>query len=74
MASVTQDLTHFRIHLRAFACQLPEPIVLPSHPDPAWPSLAWVFPDQLAGYSMGKGDRQLVDQLTIWQPRLFEEP
>jgi hypothetical protein len=38
-----------------------------------WQSLAWVSPDQLADYSMGKGDRQLVEQLTVWQPRLFED-
>jgi A/G-specific adenine glycosylase len=74
MASATQDLTHFRVHLRAFACRLPEPLVMPLQPDPAWQSLAWVSPDQLAGYSMGKADRQIVEQLTLWQPRLFEEP
>lgn len=74
MANATQDLTHFRVHLRAFACRLPEPLVLPPSPSPAWHSLAWVPLDQLAGYSMGKADRQLVDQLIIWQPRLFEEP
>jgi len=74
MASATQDLTHFRVHLRAFACRLPEPIVLPSPPSPAWPSLVWVSPDRLADYSMGKADRQIIEQLTVWQPRLFEEP
>ena len=74
MANATQDLTHFRVHLRAFACRLPEPIVLPSTPSPAWPCLVWVSPDRLADYSMGKVDRQIIEQLTIWQPRLFEEP
>ena len=73
MASATQDLTHFRVQLRAFACQLPSPIRPPASPGPMWQSLAWVSPDQLADYSMGKGDRQLVEQLTVWQPRLFED-
>jgi len=74
MASTAQDLTHFRVHLRAFACRLPEPLVLPPCLAPTWQSLAWVSPGQLADFSMGKGDRQLVEQLTVWQPRLFEEP
>lgn len=67
MAAVTQTLTHFRLRLRAFACE-----VIAGTPA-SDTRIAWVAPAELSNYSLGKADRETVDQLERWQPRLFEE-
>ncbi len=52
--------THFRVTLHAFCCTLIE-----GEPRPIQPSdLAWVGVDELAGYPMGKIDRQISNDLT----------
>lgn len=66
MAATTQVLTHFRLHLHAFACDL-----LSASPHEA--PFAWALPDDLARFSMGKADRAITASLAQWQPRLFEE-
>ena len=67
MAAATQTLTHFRLRLRAFACEL----VAGTPTDKTrW---AWVASAELSNYSLGKADREIVDRLEQWQPRLFEE-
>ncbi|MGH9837412.1 MAG: hypothetical protein ACREEM_01355 [Blastocatellia bacterium] len=35
--------------------------------------VATVSPAEVGQYGMGKADRQIVDALECWQPRLFEE-
>ncbi len=69
MAVATQDLTHLRMTLRAFACQitagLPEAVGVAA--------FAWVSTTELDRYSLGKADRAIVNALNQWQPRLFEE-
>ncbi len=50
--------THFRIRLHAFLCQL-EPGQQVTETD----SLRWVQPSQLAGFAMGKVDRQIAENL-----------
>ncbi len=67
MAAATQTLTHFRLRLRAFACEL---IAGTLAGETRW---AWVTPAELSNYSLGKADREIVQQLENWQPRLFEE-
>ncbi len=70
MAAATQDFTHFRMHLRAFACSMNG-----SRPDPDGRTrFAWAGKEDLAQYSLGKADREIVNSLDQWQPRLFEEP
>ncbi len=67
MAVATQDLTHLRIMLRAFACQItagaPEAMGVAAY--------AWVAPSELERYSLGKADRAIVNALAQWQPQLF---
>lgn len=67
MAAATQTLTHFHLRLRAFACEL---IAGTPSGETRW---AWVAPAELSSYSLGKADREVVEQLERWQPRLFEE-
>lgn len=67
MASVTQDFTHFRLRLRAFACELLAGTA--NHEV----RLAWASPEELSNFSLGKADRQILAALETWQPRLFEE-
>lgn len=67
MAATTQMLAHFRLRLRAFACEL---IGGTLSDQQRW---AWVSSTELDKYSLGKSDREIVEQLEHWQPRLFEE-
>ncbi len=67
MAATAQTLTHFRLRLRAFACEL---IAGTPAGETRW---AWVAPTELSNYSLGKADREIADRLEQWQPRLFEE-
>ncbi|MBS1788094.1 MAG: A/G-specific adenine glycosylase [Acidobacteria bacterium] len=67
MAATAQTLTHFRLRLRAFACEVIAG-TLPS--ETHW---AWATPPEVSNYSLGKADREIVDRLEQWQPRLFEE-
>ncbi len=67
MAAVTQTLTHFRLRLRAFACEL---IAGTPSGETCW---AWAAPAEFSNYSLGKADREVVERLERWQPRLFEE-
>jgi A/G-specific adenine glycosylase len=51
--------THFRITLHAFLCELAE-----GQPQPLSAAvLAWVHPDELGNYPMGKVDRQIAGLL-----------
>ncbi len=69
MAVATQDLTHLRMTLRAFACEItagaPEAVGVAA--------FAWVSRSDLERYSLGKADRAILNALDQWQPRLFEE-
>lgn len=67
MAATEQTLTHFRLRLRAFACEL-----VAGTPS-GETRCVWVAPVELTNYSLGKADREIVGQLERWQPRLFEE-
>jgi A/G-specific adenine glycosylase len=69
MAVATQEFTHFRMTLRAYACELRNG----GPPASGSIALAWVSPSDIPQYGMGKADRQIVDALDCWQPRLFEE-
>jgi A/G-specific adenine glycosylase len=68
MAVTTQMFTHFLLRLRAFECAL-----INGEPggEIRW---AWVAPEELTHYSLGKADREILEMLEHWQPRLFEEP
>ncbi len=69
MAVAMQEFTHFRMTLRAYACQLTA-----GKPKAAGvATFAWVSLAEVGQYSMGKADRQIVEALECWQPRLFEE-
>lgn len=73
MASAKQTFTHFHLTLRAFACQL-----IAGVPQSAnGTNLAWASAAEIAQYSLGKADRQIITALAnpseSWQPRLFEE-
>lgn len=67
MAAATQTLAHFRLRLRAFACE-----VIAGIPT-GETRLAWADSAELVLYSLGKADREIVEKLEQWQPRLFEE-
>ncbi len=54
--------THFRITLHAFLCQLEDGQEI-SETD----SLRWVEPFHLSEFAMGKVDRQIADQLTMFR-------
>jgi A/G-specific adenine glycosylase len=69
MAVATQEFTHFRMTLRAYACELRNG----GPPASGSIAFAWVSPSDIPQYGMGKADRQIVDALDCWQPRLFEE-
>lgn len=69
MAAATQDLTHLRITLRAFACQ----ITAGTPEARGVAAFAWVSEAELDKYSFGKADREVVNALSQWQPRLFAE-
>ena len=68
-AVATQDLTHLRMTVRAFACQItagaPAAIGVAA--------FAWVASADLERYSLGKADQEIIKALDQWQPRLFEE-
>lgn len=68
MAATEQMFTHFRLRLRAFACEL-----VSGTPSGDMRS-AWAASEELTSYSLGKADREIVERLEQWQPRLFEEP
>jgi A/G-specific adenine glycosylase len=64
--------THFRITLHAFLCEL-----LEGEPKPIQAAeLAWVHPDELNRYPMGKVDRQIARSIcaTHFQSALHMEP
>ena len=69
IASATQNLTHLRMTVRAFACQITAgaPAAL------GVAAFAWVSLSELDQYTFGKADREIVTALNQWQPRLFEE-
>jgi A/G-specific adenine glycosylase len=69
MASAAQDFSHFHLSLRAFACEM-----IAGVPQAAsGTNLAWATTTDFAKYSLGKADRQILDALECWQPRLFED-
>lgn len=67
MAATEQTLSHFRLRLRAFACEIVAGNV------GSEVRHAWASPEELTRYSLGKADREIVERLERWQPRLFEE-
>jgi A/G-specific adenine glycosylase len=69
MAAASQDFSHFHLSLRAFACEMIAGVPRATNGT----SLAWATTTDLAKYSLGKADRQLLDALECWQPRLFED-
>jgi len=69
MAAAAQDFSHFHLSLRAFACEMIAGV--PQTANGA--NLAWASTADLAQYTLGKADRQIVNTLERWQPRLFEE-
>src|SRR5262249_6059705 len=68
MAATTQTFTHFRLRLRAFECALTAGAL---NGELRW---VWASSAELEAYSLGKADREIVERLDEWQPRLFEEP
>lgn len=69
MVSATQDLTHLRMIVRAFKCE-----IISGKPKANGVEVfAWVSDAELDDYSFGKADRAIVEALNQWQPRLFEE-
>lgn len=69
MAAAKQEFTHFRMILRAYACQIRQ-----GDPKPEGVAdLAWVGLGETGQYGLGKADRQIIEALECWQPRLFEE-
>lgn len=64
---VKHGFTHFKITLHAFTCQYVsgEPQTLGVH------AFAWVKPDDLARYSFGKADRQVIEALSQRRSMLF---
>jgi A/G-specific adenine glycosylase len=64
---VKHAFTHFKITLHAFTCRYVggEPQTLGVH------NRAWAAPDELARYSFGKADRQVIDALNNRRGMLF---
>lgn len=69
MAVATQDLTHLRMTVRAFACEVTAGEIEAR----SVPAFAWAELSELHQFSLGKADREVVNALEQWQPRLFEE-
>lgn len=67
MAATTQDFTHFRLHLRAFACEWQSGTLASTN------NTTWATNEALSQYSLGKADRQIIAGLATWQPRLFAD-
>lgn len=69
MAVATQTLTHLHLTLRAFACE-----ILDGHPRVLnVAAYNWVTLAEAQHFSLGKADREVIEKLACWQPRLFEE-
>jgi A/G-specific adenine glycosylase len=66
---VKHAFTHFKITLHAFTCQLAPGSPAP-HPIEAR-AVKWATLDDLTGYSFGKADRQVIDELHRRQQMLF---
>jgi A/G-specific adenine glycosylase len=69
MAVAEQRLTHFRMTMRAFDCTLAGGELQPAEAA----AFVWVTLAEAQTYSLGKADREIVEALGCWQPRLFEE-
>lgn len=69
MAVATQTLTHLHLTLRAFACEIqagnPRALGVAAY--------NWVTLAEAQHFSLGKADREVIEKLVHWQPRLFEE-
>lgn len=69
MAVATQTLTHLQLTLRAFACEIragkPRALGVAAY--------NWVTLVEAQHFSLGKADREVLEKLACWQPRLFEE-
>lgn len=69
MAVASQTLTHMHLTLRAFACELragkPRALGVAAY--------NWVTLTEATHFSLGKADREIIEALIHWQPRLFEE-
>ncbi|MBI3421509.1 MAG: A/G-specific adenine glycosylase [Acidobacteria bacterium] len=69
MAVAAQTLTHMRLTLRAFACE-----ILAGNPRALGvAAYNWVTLTEAQHFSLGKADRVIIEKLRHWQPRLFEE-
>lgn len=69
LAQATQTLTHLRMTVRAFACQ----ITTGAPTANGVAAFAWASLTELDQFSFGKADREIVFSIEQWQPRLFEE-
>ncbi len=69
LAVATQTLTHLRLTVRAFDGQITAgaPTAL------GIAAFAWVAMADLDQFSFGKADREIVNSIEQWQPRLFTE-
>jgi A/G-specific adenine glycosylase len=69
LATATQTLTHLRMTVRAFDCQImagtPQALGVAA--------FAWVALTDLNKFSFGKADREIIQSIEQWQPRLFAE-
>ena len=69
MAVAAQTLTHLHLTLRAFACEIldgkPRALGVAAY--------NWVTLTEAQHFSLGKADREVIEKLACWQPRLFEE-
>ena len=69
LAQATQTLTHLRMTVRAFACE----ITAGAPTANGVAAFAWASMDELDQFSFGKADREIVNSIEQCQPRLFEE-
>lgn len=69
LAQATQTLTHLRMTVRAFDCQITAGV--PSANSVA--AFVWASLAELDQFSFGKADREIVDSIEQWQPGLFAE-
>ena len=67
MASAKQTFTHFHFSLRAFTCEIV------SGKLKAAQNVVWVSKTEIANYSFGKSDQQILAALDSRQPSLFAE-
>ena len=65
MARASQTLTHFHLQLFAYACEISSGKIKSKL---KFARATWA---ELDNYSFGKADREIIEALENWQPRLF---